>query len=407
MLLDEQDLRERLKATADRVQGPGFTAADVAGRIRRSRARIIALASGLLLAVAAVAVAVPATLINPTPGPESVPSVVKMRMSLTVTVNGQSRARPKNGPPPVFTLHPGEQLNIRVGVLVQEHAKVTNLWLGIARDRLGSPGPDGQRPAGLQPVLAHAPGQLTPGPHTFRLAWTMPAHLPRGGSVLLAAGWQQPNASIGSFIAEFVLPPGSVMSAAQACREVMRKVIPGVSFSGAERVRLVLTRYAHNPIESTREVGTSRQIPLRTLVWVIEVHAKAIHWQLAYRAPSHTAAHPDTDFSVVMNVRTAVMSDFGESSLWPLPLSKLGTVGQPATPLLTARSHKAMSGVGRARHVPDRRVNHQHLRSVTDKRHPRSSGLRQVIDHKDSAFQADHEASFPWLALGCHWYGDA
>jgi hypothetical protein len=249
-----------------------------------------------------------------------------MRMSFTVTVNGQSRARPKNASPPVITLHPGEHLSIKVGVLVQEHAKVANLWLGITRGRLGSPGPDGQRPAGLQPVLAHFPGQLTPGPHTFRLAWTMPAHLPRGGSVLLAAGWQQPNASIGSFIAEFVLPPGSVMSAAQACRQVMRRTIPGVSFSGAERVRLVLTRYANNPIESTREVGTARQIPLRTLVWVIEVHAKAIHWQLAYPSPSQTAAHPDTDFSVVMNARTAEMSDFGESNHWPLPLSKLGTV---------------------------------------------------------------------------------
>jgi hypothetical protein len=326
MVLEEQDLRQRLTATADRVQGASFTAADVAGRIRRRRAKIIGLASGLLLAVAAVAVAVPVTLINPSPGPESVPSVVKMRVSFTVTVNGQRRTRPKNAPPPVFTFHRGEHLSIKVGVLVQQHAKVTNLWLGITRGKLGSPGPGGQRPAGLQPVLAHSPGQLTPGPHTFRLAWTMPAHLPRGGSVLLAAGWQQPNASIGSFIAELVPPPGSVMTAAQACRRVMRKAIPGVSFSAARRVRLVVTRYAHNPIESTREVGTARQIPLGTLVWVIEVHAKAVHWQLAYPPPSQTAAHPDTDFSVVMNARTAIMSDFGESNHWPLPLSKLGTV---------------------------------------------------------------------------------
>ena len=327
MVLDEQDLRKRLKATADRVQGPSFTAAEVAGRIRRRRAKIIGLVSGLSLVVAAVAVAVPVTLINPSPGPESVPgrpAVVKMRF--TVTVNGQTRPRPKNGPPPVFTLHPGEHLSIRVDVLVQQHAKVTNLWLGITRGRIGSPGPGGQRPAGLQPVLAHSPRQLTPGPHTFRLAWTMPAHLPRGGSVLLAAGWEQPDASIGSFMAEFVLPPGSVMTAAQACRQVMRRTIPGVSFSGVKRVRLVLTRYAHNPIESTREVGTALQIQLRTLVWVIEVHAKAIHWQLAHPAPSHTATRPDTDFSVVMNARTAVMSDFGESNQWPLPLSKLGTV---------------------------------------------------------------------------------
>jgi hypothetical protein len=102
----------------------------------------------------------------------------------------------------------------------------------------------------------------------------------------------------------------------------MIRTIPGVSFSGAERVRLVLTRYARKPIESTREVGTKRQVPLRTLVWVVEVHAKAIRWQLAYPL----ANNADTDFSVVMNARTAAMSDFGESNHWPLPLSKLGSV---------------------------------------------------------------------------------
>ncbi|HEX2319110.1 MAG TPA: hypothetical protein VHJ18_09035 [Streptosporangiaceae bacterium] len=162
IVLDEQDLRQRLTATADRVQGARFTAADVAGRIRRRRAKIIGLASGLLLVVAAVAVAVPVTLINPSLGPESVPSVVKMRVSFTVTVNGQSRTRPKNAPPPVFTFHRGEHLSIKVGVLVQEHAKVTNLWLGITRGRLGSPGPGGQRPTGLQPVLSRTPQDSSP-----------------------------------------------------------------------------------------------------------------------------------------------------------------------------------------------------------------------------------------------------
>jgi hypothetical protein len=326
MVLDEQDLRMRLKAAADQVRTPGFTAAEVASRIRRRRTKIIGLASGCLLAVAAVAVAVSVTLINPGPGGVvSAPAVVRLRLSFTVTVNGQTRARTKNGPP-VFTLRPREHLSIGVGVLVHEHAKVTNLWLGITRGTLGSPGPGGRRPAGLQPVLAHIRGPLTPGPHAFRLAWTMPAHLPRGGSVLLGAGWEQPDASIGSFITEFVLPPGSVMSATQACRQVMKRAIPGVSFSGAERVRLVLTRYAHNPIETTRIVGTALQIPLRTLVWVVEVHAKAIHWQLPFLPPTHRPTRPDTDFSVVMNARTAVMSDFGESNHWPLPLSELGTV---------------------------------------------------------------------------------
>jgi hypothetical protein len=98
-----------------------------------------------------------------------------------------------------------------------------------------------------------------------------------------------------------------------------------VSFSGVERVRLVLTRYdMGNPIESTRNAGTA--VAPRTPVWVIEVHAKAVHWQLPYPAPDHMPARPDTGFSVVMNARTAVMSDFGESNHWALPLSELGTV---------------------------------------------------------------------------------
>jgi len=254
------------------------------------------------------------------------PSAVALRLSFTVAVNGQSRARPKNAPPPVFTLTPGKHLSISVGVIVQAHATVTNLWLGIAKGGIGSPGPDGQRPPGLQPVLAHARGPLTPGQHTFRLTWTMPPHLSRGTSLSLVAAWQQPDARIGAPIAELVPPPGSVMSAAQACRQVMGRSIPGVSFSGVERVRLVLSKYDKDePVESTRDVGTA--IPPRTLVWVIEVHAKAIHWQLPSPLPNHhTPARPDTDFSVVMNARTAIMSDFGENNHWPLPLSKLGTV---------------------------------------------------------------------------------
>lgn len=329
MVPDDPELRQRLKATANRVRAPSFTVAPLVGRIRRRRGKIIGVASGSLLAVAAIAVAVPVALSSPSPVSmlaPSAPAVAELRLSFTVAVNGQARVRPKNAPPPVFTLTPGEHVSISVGVIAQAHATVTNLWLGIAGGGIGSPGPGGQRPPGLQPVLAHIRGPLTPGRHTFRLTWTMPSHLPRGASLSLIAAWQQPNASIGAPIAELVPPPGSVMSAAQACRQVTGRSIPGVSFSGVERVRLVLTRYDKDePVESTRDVGTG--IPPRTLVWVIEVHAQAIHWQLPYPLPHHhPPARPDTDFTVVMNARTAVMSDFGESDHWPLPLSKLGTV---------------------------------------------------------------------------------
>jgi hypothetical protein len=249
-----------------------------------------------------------------------------LRLSFTVAVNGQSRPRPKNAPPPVFTLPPGKHLRIRVGVIVQARAKVTNLWLGVAKGGFGSPGPHGQRPPGLRPILAHAPGPLTPGLHTFQLTWTMPAHLPRGASLSLVAAWQQqPDAGIGAPIAELVPTPGSVMSAAQACRRVVERSIPGVQLSGIERVRLVLTRYANGePVQPTHDVGTV--VPPRTRVWLVEVHAKAIRWDLPVPPNYHPPARPDTDFSVVMNARTGVLSHFGEGNNWPLPLSKAGAV---------------------------------------------------------------------------------
>src|SRR5216683_894595 len=134
MVVDEQDLRQRLNAAADRVRVPSFAVAPLVGRIRRRRAKIIGLASGSLLAVAAIAVAVPVALTTPSTGPMLVPgapSAVALRLSFTVAVNGQSRARPKNAPPPVLTLTPGKHLSISVGVIVQAHATVTNLWLGI------------------------------------------------------------------------------------------------------------------------------------------------------------------------------------------------------------------------------------------------------------------------------------
>jgi hypothetical protein len=70
-------------------------------------------------------------------------------------------------------------------------------------------------------------------------------------------------------------------------------------------------------------------MPSQTLVWVVEVHAKAINWDHSvpsvpsgYKAPAQT----DTDYSVVMNARTGDVSDQGECTCWPLPLSKVGMV---------------------------------------------------------------------------------
>jgi hypothetical protein len=137
--------------------------------------------------------------------------------------------------------------------------------------------------------------------------------------VLLISGCAQSHASAqaGS------LPPG-VMSAAQACRLVVGKASAGF-FSGPEQVHLVLTSYAKGePVESQGDI--SGGMPPQTLVWVVEVHAKAINWDHSVPSGYKAPAQPDTDFSVVMNARTGYTSDQGECTCWPLPLSTAGTL---------------------------------------------------------------------------------
>ena len=118
--------------------------------------------------------------------------------------------------------------------------------------------------------------------------------------------------------------PRGVMPAARACRLVVGKASPGF-FTGPERVHLVLTTYARGePVESRGDISSG--MPPRTLVWVVEVHAKAIHWDHSTPPGYAPPARPDTDYSVVMNARTGDVSDQGECTCWPLPLSAVGTV---------------------------------------------------------------------------------
>ena len=119
------------------------------------------------------------------------------------------------------------------------------------------------------------------------------------------------------------LPPG-VMPAAQACRLVVGKAGPGF-LTGPEQVHLVLTTYAKGePVESQGDISSG--MPPQTLVWVVEVHAKAIHWDHSAPSGYKPPAQPDTDYSVVLNARTGYVSDQGECTCWPLPLSKVGAV---------------------------------------------------------------------------------
>jgi hypothetical protein len=95
-----------------------------------------------------------------------------------------------------------------------------------------------------------------------------------------------------------------------------------------QRVHLVLTTYAKGElVESQGDVSSG--MPPRTLVWVAEVHAKAIHSGHSVPPSRHAPARPDTEYSVVMNARTGLVTDSGEGNGWPLPLSKAGTVVSP------------------------------------------------------------------------------
>lgn len=118
--------------------------------------------------------------------------------------------------------------------------------------------------------------------------------------------------------------PRGVMSAARACRLVVTKAPPGF-FTGPERVHLVLTTSAKGELAESQ--GALRSVlPPRALVWVVEVHAKAIRLRHSVPTGDTSPVRPDTDYSVVMNARTGLVSNEGECTCWPLPLSTVGTV---------------------------------------------------------------------------------
>lgn len=115
--------------------------------------------------------------------------------------------------------------------------------------------------------------------------------------------------------------PRGVMSAHRACALVLRR--PRGIFVGVKQVHLVLTTYAKGePVESRGDYSAGT--PPRTLVWVVEVHAKAIH--VATTEPPDARPLAATDYSVVMNAKTGSISDIGLGRAWPLPLWKAGTM---------------------------------------------------------------------------------
>jgi hypothetical protein len=195
MVLNEDELRHHLAAAVDHVSAPRFTLESLISRIRRRRAKILGLVSGSLLAVAAIAVAVPVALSGrSTPSAKHPPAKIPFPLSFTVAVNGQSRVFPNNGPPPSFTVTPGEDLRINVDVTVPAYHRVTALWLGISGGVIGTP-------SDLHPILAHTRKPLGPGSHGFRLRWTVPAGLRPGTLRYVAAEWDIRQGHVGQFIA--------------------------------------------------------------------------------------------------------------------------------------------------------------------------------------------------------------
>lgn len=137
------------------------------------------------------------------------------------------------------------------------------------------------------------------------------------GVLLLEVG--PPGSSAGNTTTS--LPPG-VLSPTRACRLVLTRHPPKF-FTRVEQVHLVLTTYARGePLESQGDL--SKGMAPTTLVWVVEVHAKAVNWEHSV-PPGYTPPKlPYTDFSVVMNARSGAVTDAGESRSWPLPLWKVG-----------------------------------------------------------------------------------
>jgi hypothetical protein len=137
----------------------------------------------------------------------------------------------------------------------------------------------------------------------------------------LAATLGATQAALGSASGDQL--PSGIMSATQACRQVVGKAPKGF-FAAPKQVQLVLTTYAKGePIESQGDISSG--MPPDALVWVVEVRAGAIHWNHSVPSNYQPPALPYTDFSVVMNARTGRISDTGECRCWPLPLWKAGT----------------------------------------------------------------------------------
>jgi hypothetical protein len=335
MSLDEQELRQHLKAAADHASAPRLTVEGLVRRIRRRRARIIGLFSGSLLAVAAIAVAVPIglslTSTGPALGPSASPGKLPFELSYTVAVNGQTRAVSATGALPLFTITPGENLRIKVGVTVPAHARVTALWLGISKGSWGT-GPNG--PTGINyPILAHTRKPLGPGSYRFRLRWAVPAGLRPGTSRYLATAWsfrQAPTGAVARAIADFAVPlPSGAASPAAVARRLRTMALHAVAIcDGARPAWILAVRTTFSKAMAMPWWGEGDEIADNATDAVYLVLMKG-DFTLYNGGPVPSCAHAPTGhyFSAIFDAATFVTLEAGVGNRPPpVPLQALGPV---------------------------------------------------------------------------------
>src|SRR5258708_29930631 len=126
------------------------------------------------------------------------------RVTFATSINGGPASLAKDLTLPSYPVHPGEHLLVSVVVTVPRHVTVTALWLGICHDSWGW-GP-GDRPTGMNPILAHSRQPLPAGVRTFGLRWRL-AEGRLGASSYLCTAWlsHQPPAAVARAIAVLAL----------------------------------------------------------------------------------------------------------------------------------------------------------------------------------------------------------
>lgn len=333
MSIDEQELRSRLAETAAQAGPPRFTTDDLAARVRRIRRRrrrrggVIAAVS---VAAVASAVAIPLIRGGASQPVMSTPGPPPPGLSYTVTANGQTRAVATGTALPLFTITPGENLRIKVGVTVPAHVRVTALWLGISKGSWGI-GPNG--PTGINPILAHIRKSLGPGTYSFRLRWTVPAGLRPRTNRYLATAWsfrEAPTGEVARAIADFAAPlPSRAASPAAVARRLRTLALHAVAICDGARpawIRAVRTTFSKAMAMPWWRAGDEIADNPTDAVYLVLMKGD---FTLSSGAPVPSCAQAPTGhyFSAIVDAATFVTLEAGVGSRPPpVPLQTLGPV---------------------------------------------------------------------------------